>query len=424
MDIQIPYGNSALCLSAENIDEVLESNIDKLIPEKSADEMVLEAMRLPYGSPTLENLAKGKKTATVIISDHTRPVPSRQIVPHILSELRKGNADIDITLLVATGAHRGSTKAELIGKLGEKIVAEERIVIHDCDDADSLVSIGILPSGAELTVHKLAVETDLLLAEGLIEPHFFAGFSGGGKSVLPGVCSRITVMENHSASFIDNPHARAGDMVGNPIQIDIIAAAGMAKLAYIVNVVIDPDKQVVAAFAGNYIDAHQAGYRFLKEHCCVTPDNRGDIVITSNGGTPLDQNIYQSVKGLSTAEAAANPGAVIIMCAKCADGTGGDIFFQALRDCESVQELLAAIRQRPAKETVQDQWEYQILARIMDKHKIIFVTEPHLQETIEQMKMEYAPDINEALSRAKILKGGNPRVLVIPDGVSVVVNER
>ena len=424
MDIHIPYGNTSLCLSAENIDEVLESDINKLIPQKSEDEIVSDAMRLPYGSLTLENLAKGKKTATIIISDHTRPVPSRYIIPHMLAELRKGNAAIDVTLLVATGAHRGSTKAELIGKLGERIVSEERIVVHDCDDADSLISIGILPSGAELTVNKWAVETDLLLAEGLIEPHFFAGFSGGAKSVLPGVCSRITVLENHCASFIDNAHARAGIMKDNPIQVDIVAAAGLAKLAYIVNVVINHNKQVVGAFAGNPLDAHEAGCRFLKEHCCVTPARRGDIVITSNGGVPLDQNIYQAVKGLSTAEAAASPEAVIIICARCTDGTGGNEFFEYVRDCENAQKLLAAIRKTPANETVQDQWQFQILARIMEKHKIIFVTEPHLKGTIEQMKMEYAPGIDEAVSRARMVKGGNPHIVVIPDGVSVVVNER
>jgi nickel-dependent lactate racemase len=395
-----------------------------LISSKNEDEIILDALRRPYGSPRLSELAKGKKTAAIIISDHTRPVPSQHIIPHLLAELRRANPKIDITLLVATGAHRGPTRSELAHKLGERIVREEEIVVHDCDDTDSLITLGTLPSGATLTINKWAVETDLLLAEGLIEPHFFAGYSGGGKSVLPGICGRQTILENHCASFIDSTYARAGILENNPIQTDIVAAAKMAKLAYIANAVINCQKQMVAAFAGSYLDAHRAGCQFVNEQCRIAPVQKGDIVITSNGGAPLDQNIYQAVKGMSTAEAAAEPHAVIIICARCADGTGGDDFFIALRDCASATELLAAIQKRPADETVQDQWEYQILARILAKHHVIFVAEPDLAATIRQMKMEYAATIEAALRRAREIKGELAHVVVIPDGVSVVVDER
>ncbi len=401
--------------------EVLESHIGELKATKSEDELVLEAMANPIDSPKLSELAKGKKTAAIIISDHTRPVPSKHIIPFMLAELREGNPDIDITLLVATGFHRLTTKDELISKLGEKIVAEEKIVVHDSHDAASNVEIGVLPSGAKLVIDKVAAEADLLVSEGFIEPHFFAGFSGGRKSVLPGISDRVTVLGNHCAKFIDSDYARTGVLDGNPLHIDMVDAARQAKLQYIVNVIIDEDKKVVAAYAGNYVTAHRAGCDFLKDYCKVKPAQKGDVVVTSNGGAPLDQNMYQTVKGLSAAEAAAAPGAVLIVCSLCNDGTGGESFYRALKDCETPEALYAEVLKTPMEKTEPDQWEYQILCRQMLKHKLIWVTDPSAKQLVEDMKMEWAPDLEAALDRAYEIKGADAHTVVIPNGISVIV---
>ena len=176
---------------------------------------------------------------------------------------------------------------------GDAIVDHEKIAINNAFDPDQFVHMGVLPSGADFNVNKLAAECDLLVTEGFIEPHFFAGFSGGRKSVLPGVCDQVTVLGNHCAKFIASDCARTGVLEGNPLHIDMVDAARQAKLAYIVNVIIDEDKKVVAAFAGNYVKAHETGCAFLKGYCRVKPQKRGDVVITSNGGAPLDQNMYR-----------------------------------------------------------------------------------------------------------------------------------
>lgn len=160
----------------------------------------------------------GKKDVVIIASDHTRPVPSKIIMPLMLEEIRKGNPDADITILIATGCHRETAKEELVQKFGKDIVDNEKILVHDCDDTTNLVSLGRLPSGGELIINKIAVEADLLCSEGFIEPHFFAGFSGGRKSVLPGIASRKTVLANHRSAFIADDHARTGILEGNPIQ--------------------------------------------------------------------------------------------------------------------------------------------------------------------------------------------------------------
>jgi len=423
MTVKIPYAKTEVTFAVpEGMDaEILRSH-EVPVPEGlSEDDIVRAAMAEPIGSPKLSELARGKKRATIICSDHTRPVPSRHILLHMLRELREGSPGIEITLLIATGCHRHTTKEELIFKMGEEIVNHEHIVIHDCLDQESLTEVGTLPSGARLIINKAAVDTDLLVSEGFIEPHFFAGFSGGRKSVLPGICSRTTVLGNHCSKFIASPCARTGVLEGNPLHRDMLAAAKLAHLTYIVNVLIDEEKHAVAAFAGDPFRAHEAGTACLLKYAAVKPKRPADIVITSNGGYPMDQNIYQSVKGLTAAEAAAAPGAVIITCASCTDGNGGESFYRMLAECESAAALLDQIGKVPQDETIPDQWEAQILARILAAHRVIFVAEPKVKEQICSMKMEYAATLDEAWAKAVEEKGSGAKLTVIPNGISVIV---
>lgn len=417
--LQIPFGTGAIPFE-EGDAQVLCSRIGELKAGGDGLSIVREAMEHPIDSPRLSELARGRKNCVIIISDHTRPVPSRDILPNMLRELREGSPDIEVTLLVATGFHRPSSEEELRAKLGDELYRQCRVVVHDCRDAAANVRVGVLPSGAPCVIDRLAAEAELLIAEGFIEPHFFAGFSGGRKSVLPGICDQVTVMGNHCSRFIDSPYARTGVLDGNPMHGDMLAAAAMAKLAYIVNVVIDEDKQTVAAFAGNCVTAHRAGCDFLLGYARVRPAY-ADVVVTSNGGAPLDQNIYQCVKSMTAAEACCRPGGVIIECADCADGHGGQSFYESLRDCESAEALYAQFMATPQEETIADQWESQILARILKKHTVIMVTRPELKGMVEDMKMRFAPTLGEALAMARAM--GKQSMTVIPNGVSVIVRE-
>ena len=412
--MKLPYGHTGIEYDFGNA-SIISSRIDALRSDKTGADIVRDAMLAPIGSPRLQALARDKKNAVLIISDHTRPVPSSDIVPAMLRELREGNPAIDITLLVATGCHRGTSEAELRSKLGDKILRNEKIVVHDAFDEARNVCIGTLPSGAPLVIDRLAAETELLVAEGFIEPHFFAGFSGGRKSVLPGICASSTVWGNHCGEFIDSPFARTGVLENNPIQLDMLTGARMAGLQYIVNVIIDKNHRTVAAFAGDVEAAHKQGTDFLRKYCEVEPVP-ADIVVTTNGGEPLDQNLYQCVKGLTAAEACVREGGTIILCAHMADGVGGDFFYRAMKECESPDALYEQYKQTPRDETIQDQWQTQILCRILKKHRVIFVTRKEMELPIGEMKMEYAPDIQRALNMA-----GRGEVTVIPDGVAVIV---
>ena len=398
---------------------VIESRIGELKAEGDGRSIVRKAIGNPIESPRLRELAKGKKSCVVIISDHTRPVPSKDILPEMFAELEAGSPGIEITLLVATGFHRPTTTAELEAKLGGDILKRVKVVLHDSRNAASNVKVGVLPSGAPCVIDRVAAEAELLVSEGFIEPHFFAGFSGGRKSVLPGVADQVTVLGNHCSKFIDSPFARTGVLDGNPLHADMVAAAKLAKLAFIVNVVIDESKKTVAAFAGDPFAAHRKGCDFLLGYAKVAP-KPADIVITSNGGAPLDQNLYQCVKGMTAAEATCNPGGVIIDCVECADGHGGQSFYESLRDCESAEAFYAQCLATPQDKTIPDQWEAQILARIIRKHTVIVVSRPEMRTMIEEMKMRYAPTLDAALEMA--FSTGKRSVTAIPNGISVIVS--
>ena len=426
MQIKLPYSTTGMLLQLDDgMDvEVLTSSIEDMPKsDKTEDEIVLEAMENPIGSPKLSELSRGKQKIVIICSDHTRPVPSKHIIPFMLKEIREGNPAAQITLLIATGFHRATTKEELIGKFGEEIVANEIIVIHDSQDMGSMVNIGTLPSGAPLLINKVAAEADLLVSEGFIETHFFAGFSGGRKSVLPGVSSKVTVLGNHCSAFIDSPYSRTGILENNPIHKDMVAASRMANQRYIVNVVIDADKKVVHAVAGDAIEAHEAGCRFLERYCQVRPKRAADIAIATNGGYPLDQNMYQSVKGMTAAEAAAKDDGIIIMVSNCGDGHGGEGFYEALKNSSGPADLMEEILKVPQDKTKPDQWEYQIQCRILMRHKVIYVMCEQYMTMAQEMGFQVAADVNEALEMALQEKGRNAHIAVIPDGVSVMVKK-
>ncbi|MTI47085.1 MAG: nickel-dependent lactate racemase [Firmicutes bacterium] len=420
--IKIPYSKSFLELNVpkNNLLGVLESKVNEYQPDVDQEEIVYKALENPIGSSNLEELVKDKDNMVIITSDHTRPVPSKITLPILLRKIRQANPSIEIKILIATGFHRATTHEEMIEKFGKEIVENEEIVVHDSKDNSSLEYVGILPSGGELWLNKLAMETELLIAEGFIEPHFFAGFSGGRKSVLPGIAGAETVLANHCSEFISSKNARTGILEKNPIHLDMLYAAKKANLAFILNVVINAEKEIINAFAGDGEKAHRAGCEFLLELSKVEK-KEADIVITSNGGYPLDQNIYQSVKGMTAAEATCKESGIIIIASACNDGHGGESFYENMAKASCPNAVIEKVLKVPRNETLPDQWEFQILARILSKHTVILVTDMCDPSMITSMHMKHAYTMDEALRMAFEIQGNDAKVAVIPDGVSVIV---
>lgn len=421
---QLPYGKGSIeaAIDENHLAGVLISELAHYQPEGTPEELVQQSLMHPIGTPRLCELAVGKKKIVVISSDHTRPVPSKVIMPLLLAEIRSKNPDAEITILISTGLHRETTKDELAEKFGADIVSRETIVVHDCDDTDNLVYYGKLPSGGNFSINRLAAEADLLVAEGFIEPHFFAGFSGGRKSVLPGVASREAVMYNHNAGFIASPYSRTGIIENNPIHNDMLYAARAARLDFIVNVVIDADHNVIKCVSGDCDLAHREGREFLNSMCRVDAVP-ADIVISTNGGYPLDQNIYQAVKGMTAAEATVKPGGVIIMIAKSVDGHGGEVFYETFRDEKNLNRMMDCFMARKPEETIPDQWQSQIFARLLLKATVIYVSDAP-EQMVKDLHMIPAATVEEALETARqLVNRDDYQVTVIPDGVSVIVIE-
>ena len=418
--IKIPYYREKLDLHVEekNLKAVVTAKMHEYNPGKNEVEIIKDALAHPIGTPKLSELAKGKKKITLVTSDHTRAVPSKITLPILLAEIRSTNPDADITILVATGLHRPTTAEEQRKMFGDDIVDHEKIAVNKAFEPDQFTHVCVLPSGADFEVNKLAVECDLLICEGFIEPHFFAGFSGGRKSILPGICSAVTVNENQSYKAIASPYSNTGILENNPIHTDMVYAARKVNVQFIFNVALNGEKKVIAAWAGDLEKAHAEGVAFIRKWS-QCPSITGDIIVTSNGGYPLDQNLYQSPKAVATAEACAGEDGVIIMCCSCCEGMGGTNFAKLIT-MGSVQELDSYLSKIPPKETISEQWCPQIYARILKKHPVILVSTFLSKEEIQKANMIPATTPDEALEIAYKMKGKDASVVVIPDGVSVL----
>lgn len=420
-NVSLPYGRGQVTFSipAARLKAVLTPReATGGAPDQQA--IVRRALNHPIGSRPVHELAQGKKRILLITSDHTRPVPSRITLPIYLAELRRGAPEAEIRILIATGMHRPTTHEEMIDKFGEEIVARETLINHVSSRMEDMVFKGTLPSGGELWINKLVDWADLVVSEGFIEPHFFAGFSGGRKSILPGIASEKTVLYNHNSRFLASPHAVQGSLDENPVHKDMLFAAHQAGLCFILNVLIDGEKRIIDAYAGDLDQAHAAGCAESLRRTAVQAAE-ADIAITSNGGYPLDQNVYQSVKGMTAAEATVRQDGVIIMCAALGDGAGGDSFYHWFADRQGARQVADDIAKIPPEETIPDQWEAQMLARVQNRARCIFLTGEENRRLIEDMHMTWAGTPEQALALAEEMVGKDASVTVVPDGVGVIV---
>jgi nickel-dependent lactate racemase len=435
-EIRIPYGTGCeiLSLEGERAFFVLEPAHPEELgkgkerglgeerdKEDREEEIIRKAMENPIGSPRLRELALGKKKVVIISSDHTRPAPSRLIIPLMLKEIREGSPEAEITILIGVGCHRSSSKEEIEAKFGREVAVRERIVNHDPLDERNLISLGRLPSGGDLRINRMAYEADLLVADGLIEPHQFAGFSGGRKSVLPGIAAFKTVLASHNAEFTVHPKARPGSLKGNPFQTDMVHAAKVSGLSYIVNAALSSDKKTLAAFAGHFDEAHNRGCEYVLSLCEVKAVP-SPIVIASNGGYPLDQNIYQSTKSVMAGDLSCQDGGVIISVNECRDGHGSESFLKSFKNASSLDSLLKEIEIRGREETIPDQWVIQLTASILKRRKVIMVTKADLRD-VEALGMRKTDTLSEALILAdKLLGTKNAPAAVLPNAVAVVIS--
>lgn len=408
-EIELPCGQCPITarIPTRNIVDILtRQDASGLADEREA---IIQSLRSPIESPPLRDLVKPSDKVVVIATDNTRPCPDDRILPPLLAELESVIPRDNITIIVALGLHPPLNRTELSEKLGEAIVAGYNVVNHDVNDT---VYIGTTSRGTPVDINCRVIEADFRISTGFIEPHFFAGFSGGRKSIAPGVFSVRSAYHNHSYQMIEHPQTRAGILKGNQLHEDLVEQAQMAKLNFIVNVLLNKNREITHVVAGHPFMAHEKGCQIEKEIAGVEVSQRADITITTNSGAPLDLDLYQTCKGIDTAAQITRDGGVIIIAASCNAGIGPDAFLELHRSVDSPKEVIRKIKR---EEPIGVQWENQILARTQLKHDIYLVSS--LDDSIvREMMITPVSTVEEGLEKAFSVLGDDAEIIVIPEG--------
>lgn len=422
MKVALPYGEGIIEFEIPKMEGIKYYTALSKLPDRSIldqGRIVEEALDTPIDAPKLDDILEKTSKISILVTDKTRATPNSLIIPILLSRMRRAGVNIEyIDIVVANGLHEPMNKSELESFLGRDIVSEYNVVNHIADDEDSIEYIGKTMFGTELYVNRVVSRSSFRIAVGLVEPHFFAGYSGGRKLILPGVAGVRSVYMNHSFKMIAHPLADYGYLDGNPINEDMMNAASMVGLEYTVNIVLDKSKRIIYASSGDYIGAYRRAVDFLSSLVRIHIPFQADITITSNGGYPLDRNLYQAVKGMVTASRATREGGVVIIVSECRDGVGHRDFKELASIYKDPHKILEYIE---ANEPLRDQWEVQKLAQVLCKNNVILVSKGIREEDALDMNLLYASSLEEAFREAlRIIGRSDVKVLSIPEGPYVI----
>ena len=379
-----------------------------------------QALRHPVAGPPLRDRVRPGDTVAIAMCDGTRPQPRHLMVPAVLAELDGLVDPDDIVLLVATGTHRPNTDDELRAMLGDSVPWRVRVVNHDARDRSTLIWRGRHGNGIPVWLNRAWVDADVRVTTGFVEPHFFAGFSGGPKLVAPGLAGLETVLKLHDAFRIGHPKATWGVCEGNPVHDDIRAVvAAVGHVDFGLDVLLNRDAEIVAAFGGELFAMHRRAREVARDLAMCPVDRRFEVVVTTNSGYPLDQNLYQASKGLSAAATVVTEGGTIIGAAECRDGfpDHGE-FRRVLASASSPRALLADIRSRT--ETIPDQWQVQVQARIQSHARVIMHTSYLDESALGAAHLEHTDDIAATVTRLLDEAGPDARVCVLPEGPQTI----
>ncbi len=418
MQVELAYGRNGLAVNLPDSAQVVTSRFVPGLPDEAA--AIRDALRQPIGSTALAAKVRLGDKVVIAHSDITRATPNDHILPVLLAELEAaGVARQDITLLNALGTHRRQTKAELRTMLGDNIVSHYDCIQHDAYDDANLASLGQTSLGHPVRLNRRFLQADVRILTGFIEPHFFAGYSGGPKGVLPALAGAESVLTNHGREMIANSKATWGILEGNPIWEEMRQVALRANPTFLLNVTLNPQRQITGVFAGDLLAAHAAGCAFVKQNAMAPVDRLFDIVVTTNSGYPLDQNLYQAVKGMSAAGQIVRPGGAIIIAAACEDGLPDHGQYVALlKKGGSPQGVLDLLAQPGFCE--QDQWQVQIQANLQLRADVHVYSDNLTDEQIRDALFQPCRDIEATVTSLQTKYGANARICVMPEGPQTI----
>lgn len=417
MDTKLAYGRNGLTVTLPDKVDVLEPRFIPGLPDET--EALRKALHAPIGSAPLAQLVKPGDSVAVVHTDITRATPNERIMPVLLDELKTaGIARENITLVNGLGTHRRQTEAELRSMLGDRLVERYHCIQHDCNDDANLLSLGETSLGHPVRINRFYLEADVRILTGFIEPHFFAGFSGGPKAVLPSLAGAESVFTNHGIDLISHPKATWGVIEGNPIWEEMREVALRTHPAFLLNVSLNVQRAITAIFAGDMLAAFSKGSAFVKENAMRAVDKPYDIVITTNSGYPLDQNLYQSVKGISAANQIVRQGGSILIATACEDGLPNHGRYAALlAEAGSPQGVIDMIS-KPGF-CAQDQWQVQIQAHIQRRADVYVYSDGLTDEQIKRALFIPCRSVEQTISKLMEKYGPEARICVIPEGPQV-----
>jgi nickel-dependent lactate racemase len=376
------------------------------------------AIRAPMGRPPLGELVRRGQKVAISVCDITRAQPRREMLEALFAEMPHVPAE-DITILVATGTHRTNTPAELDAMLGADIARRYRVVNHDSRDRASLTEVGTTTTGVAVLLNRAFIDADFRITTGFVEPHFFAGFSGGPKMVAPGLAGLDTVLVLHDARRIGHPNATWGITEGNPIHDDIREIAAMVGVDFAIDVTLNRNQQITAVFAGDLFEEHPAACAAAKRHAMRQVDAPFDVVLTTNSGYPLDQNLYQAVKGMSAAAKVVKPGGTIVCAAECRDGLPSHGSYGAVLASQPSPEKLLAMINSPGYSTP-DQWQVQIQAQVQMKAQVMVKTDGLTPDAVRAAHFDPIDDVGAAVTDALGAAGPRATLCVLPQGPQTI----
>lgn len=419
MRIKMDYGKTGIMVDLPSDKVIGPLEIKNATPLADQSQAIADALAKPIGSKPLAEIAKGKKTACILICDITRPVPNKVILPQILKTIEDaGVPRSGITILIATGLHRPNEGEELVELVGEDIAKNYRVENHHGKESSEHDYLGITPKGVPVYIDSRYIKAELKITTGLIEPHLMAGYSGGRKVICPGIAGIETVKVWHGPKFLEHPNADCGIVEGNPVHEENTYIALMSGCDFIVNVCVDGNRQITWAGAGDMIKAWEAGVSFVRQVVRVAIKEPVDIVLTSCAGYPLDITWYQAVKGLIGALPILKKGGTIILVASLTEGLGSPEFQQVLSENPDLQAFKKRILETDY--FVMDQWQLEEFAKVIEKCKVKVFSKGLAHSVLSKCHVTPIESVEQAVADSLAEYGPSARIAVIPKGPYVL----
>ncbi len=415
MLVEMRYGHGTVSIEIpdKNLADVLETAPS--VPLDNADKTIRDAILQPIASPPLAEVSKGRDSACIVISDITRPVPNKVILPPILETLEHSGITRDnITILIATGIHRPNEGIELEEMVGSSIMNSYRIVNHFSQKPQTHTYLGKTKKGTPVHIDNTYLAADLKIVTGLIEPHLMAGYSGGRKAICPGLASVETMKIMHGPELMEHPKSAVGILDGNPFHIEATEIALMAGVDFSLNVAIDKQRQITGVFAGDMVESHLAGAKFVEKLAKVTIPVPVDAVVVSSAGYPLDSTFYQAIKGLLTAVEIVKQGGSILLVAACSEGIGSKPFTDLLFKTDDLTAFVEGLY-NPANFVI-DQWQLEELAKVARKADILFYTDGIPYHQRSKLFVQPLKSPQEGIEEIITRYGQDVQIAAIPEG--------